>query len=221
MVARAAGFVAELLESDEPLETAVAYAAKVLRAIERPRLAISGGSALSLVKPLREALGDHWAHVCVTFADERCVPFEDEASNRGQAFRSGALDGTADILPLYEDGESPDQACARFNAAFHERMQGGLDFAILGMGGDGHIASLFPGRDWSDGPSHAVRDSPKPPSDRVTLSLPTLASGVALVFALGAKKRPVIERVLRGDPTLPAAGLPLLTIVADRVSPAR
>jgi 6-phosphogluconolactonase len=95
-------------------------------------------------------------------------------------------------------------------------FDGGLDVVLLGLGEDGHSASLFPGRAWPGAAVHAVEDSPKPPPGRITLGLGLLAAApVAVLLALGEAKAPALRRLLRRDPALPASALPRLTVVTD------
>lgn len=184
------------------------------------RLAIPGGSALEVLGAARTQLGAAWSRVLLTWVDERCVPFADGASNRGVAFRSGALDARdppAHLLPLFEDGECPFQALERIEAALDAEFDGALDVVLLGMGEDGHIASLFPGATESaKGRVAFVRESPKPPAERLTLTRSILATARRTVLiATGEPKRAAVERVLSADSALPATGLPGLVIVTD------
>jgi 6-phosphogluconolactonase len=180
------------------------------------RLAISGGSALEVVLRAAPLVGALWRRVALTWVDERCVPLSDPESNRGEAMRRG-LPTPARVVPLLEEGESPQAAIARFTRSQADELGGGLDLVVLGMGPDGHVASLFPGRTGTEnGVVAFVPDSPKPPARRLTLTRGALARARrTLVFATGESKRGAIERVLRGDPALPATGLPGLVVVTD------
>jgi 6-phosphogluconolactonase len=213
-----------VVRSDDPVGAAAELVvAAVARADTRggaPRLAIPGGSALAAVGPAREALGGIWSRVRLTWVDERCVANTDAASNRGSAYRSGAL--RADCAPAHElalflDGEVPAAAVARVEAALDAWFDGGLDVLLLGLGEDGHIASLFPGWMPPDGARAAhVTASPKPPPDRITLTLPLLATArEAILLATGEAKRAALTRLASGDTALPAAHLSGLIIVTE------
>jgi 6-phosphogluconolactonase len=97
-------------------------------------------------------------------------------------------------------------------------FSGEVDVLLLGMGADGHVASLFPEHPALEAPGlvAAVLDSPKPPARRVTLTLRALRSArVAVLLATGEDKRPALERLLQRDARLPAAALDRVTIVTD------
>ena len=187
------------------------------------RLAVAGGSAAAALGAVRRGLGPGvWSRLQLTWVDERCVPFHDPQSNRGAAHRAGLLDAQDPPgleLPLYLDGETPLEACARVARALGGPFRGGLDALLLGMGEDGHIASLFPGRPFDrigHPPVFPVPDSPKPPRRRITLALSLLASAeCAVLVAAGAAKRGALERLAAGDPALPASALRNLVAVSD------
>jgi len=189
------------------------------------RVAIAGGSAVRAFRAAREALPiDVWARAKLTWVDERCVPFASVDSNRGEAHRAGALDDAtppALELPLVLDGETTAQALARVDAVLRSAFDGKLDVTLLGMGPDGHIASLFP-RDepFVDAPHGVlamhVADSPKPPASRLTLTRALLGTAARhVLLAAGESKREALERLILEDPSLPAVGLDGLVIVTD------
>jgi 6-phosphogluconolactonase len=203
--------MADVLRSTTPVLAAAGLLREALEAMARPRLAVSGGSAAAVLGLVR-----------LTWVDERRVPFADPDSNRGEAYRLGHLDpgDPPDLeLPLYLDDETPGEACARVEAALDRHFDGGLDVLLLGLGEDGHSASLFPGRHWPLERVHAVDASPKPPPGRMTLGLGLLAATPqAILVAAGAAKAPALRRLLQGDPALPAAGLRGLTVVTDLIA---
>lgn len=195
-------------------------AADVARRGGRVRLGIPGGSALAAAVAARPALGDAlWARVALAFVDERRVDAADPASNFGAAQRAGLFDHgePAAVLRLVLDGEPVADALARVQAAFAADFGGALDVVLLGLGPDGHVASLFPGAPWPTGVAGFVPDAPKPPPERLTLSRAALATARATVIvAGGADKRRALARLRAGDPALPAVGLPGLVVVTDR-----
>jgi len=229
----------ELVVARDPFAVAGARLAEWLHAIADEdgrragamiRLAIPGGSALAAVGHALPALRSLAARIALTWVDERCVPVADAESNRGEALRrglygapGGPAPAPARVLPLFEDGESPSSACARVERCYAQDFAGGLDVAVLGLGADGHVASLFPERAAQapspDGTTPAVAfvpDAPKAPPRRVTLTRAALASARrVLLVAAGEEKRGALERLLAGDPRLPATGLPGLVVVTD------
>lgn len=213
-----------LVRAGDPADSAGALLADAVRAVDRARgatrLAIPGGSALAALGAAQGRLGDAWGRVLLTWVDERCVPLVHKQSNRGGAYRAGFLGAQrapARELPLFLDGERGEAAAARVESALTEIFDGALDVLLLGMGEDGHVASLFPG--WPAPPGARVAfvaSSPKPPPQRVTLTRPMLVTArCAILVAAGEAKRAALRRLLGGDPTLPAQGLPGLTVVTD------
>jgi len=217
----------QTVRAGDPVAMAGELLAGALRAAmyesELVRLAIPGGSALAALAPARDGLGREFGRVQLTWVDERCVPEADADSNRGAARRAGLLgddDGPAPrhVVPLYLDGESPRDAALRAGDELAALFSSALDVTLLGMGEDGHVASLFPGcfeRGAAGCVAH-VPDSPKPPPRRMTLTWPMLASArTTILLAHGEAKRPALERVLAGDRGLPAVGLQGLVVVTD------
>lgn len=182
------------------------------------RVALSGGSALRAWPLAAEALGDALPRLRLTWVDERCVPADDPESNRGSTYRASTARPGAE-LPLWVDGDSQASAATRVRETL-AAWGGALDVTLLGMGGDGHIASLFPGHSWDgEGDGDVVLpivDSPKPPVQRMTLTRRTLATAkVSILVALGEGKRAALDSLVRANPELPATGLPGLNIFTD------
>jgi 6-phosphogluconolactonase len=216
--------------SDEPLvtrcddpEAVAARVAEVMAAaIDGARtirgaahVALSGGSISRAYELAGPQLPD-WRDVHLWYGDERCVPLDDEESNHRLATTSlDAPDATWHPVPTH-------LGCDEAAAAYGEEIADvTLDVAVNGMGPDGHTASLFPGfaQVHAEGVCVAVHGAPKPPPDRVTLTLPKLnASHRILLVVTGAAKAPLLARVIAGpDPEVPASLLDRerLEIVAD------
>jgi 6-phosphogluconolactonase len=148
-----------------------------------------------------------WASVFVTWSDERQVPLDDPASNYAMA-RAALLDHvpipSERIIPLVGD---PTPALRRIPG--DQRGWPRLDVIHLGLGEDGHTASLFPGSDALSEERalvRAIHDAPKPPPERLTLTLPVLNAARAVLFMVqGASKREALAGVLRRDQALPAS----------------
>jgi 6-phosphogluconolactonase len=180
-------------------------------------VATGGRSPGPVFDQLLQAPGIDWARVVVTLSDERCVGEDDPASNAA-AVRARLLTGEgakAHFLPLWP---RPDPAALEALLPF--------DAAMLGMGEDGHIASLIPGDPGlaaamdPDAPALTVSVPAglgKPPLARISLTFSALlrARAVFLLVA-GAAKREIITRAEAGA-DLPAAALIAQTRVPVRV----
>lgn len=186
------------------------------------RFAVAGGSAASVLGELRPRLGARrWHDLRLTWVDERCVPFADHESNRGTAYAKGWLTPACPArleIPLVLDGEAPADSVARVEEQIARELGGELDVTLLGMGEDGHIASLFPGQVWGAAGRTAlhVPNAPKPPPDRISLTRSILATAKHhILVAIGEGKRTALQKLLAHDIALPASGLVGLTIVTD------
>ncbi len=183
-------------------------------------LAVSGGSTprrlyqLLTQPPYRQAID--WSRVHIFFADERYVPHDDPDST-ARLIAETLLAGNPAIAPeqvhaMPTEGEPEASAAdyARTLAAFFDGQPPAFDLILLGMGPDGHTASLFPGRPDSDLSVAVVQDSPKPPPTRLTLTLPTIRAAREILFLVtGADKAATLEQIFHSDPddnqALPAA----------------
>ena len=181
----------------------------------RAHIALCGGSAVKALDLLGPMLPE-WRDVHLWYGDERCVPLDDPESNhRLVTEHLAAPDAT--WHPVRTD-LAPEAAAAAYAEEFDGTT---LDVAYNGMGPDGHTASLFPGFEQvqAGGICLPVHNAPKPPPDRVTLTLPVLNAAHRIVlFVTGADKAPMLARVLAGpDPEVPASLLDhdRLEVIAD------
>ncbi|MEV6426897.1 6-phosphogluconolactonase [Nocardia sp. NPDC051463] len=180
-----------------------------------------GGTGIALLELVRKSPGAiDWSKLDVFWGDERFVPGGDQERNDLQA-RQALLDHVpvdpARVHPVAtSDGEYPDpvEAAAEYSAAVHAHLteHGAFDLHLLGMGGEGHVNSLFPDTDAVREPHElvvAVTNSPKPPPVRVTLTLPAVrhTRHVVLVVGGAAKAEAVAAALAGADPVdIPSAG---------------
>jgi len=183
-------------------------------------LVLAGGETpRGLYHRLSEARAD-WPRWHIYFSDERCLPAADPARNShlaGAAWLDQVPIPAAQIhvIPA-ELGAAP--AAAAYGATLSE--VGDFDLVLLGLGEDGHTASLFPGHDWGAVPGApdtlAVYDSPKPPPERVSLSAARLGRARQVLFLIGGDgKRDALAawragRDLPARSIAPAAGVDVL-----------
>lgn len=165
-------------------------------------IALSGGSTPA---PLYELLGrtESLAQYPIVWVvvDERYVPFDDPQSNAGMITRTLFANGMPPahtFLPFRTDLGDPHRSADRFEEEYRELGLGTLDLILLGVGDDGHTASLFPGTE-----ALQVEDRiaaavfvPKLDMWRLTLTRPTIrAAALRLVLAPGASKRAILQEV--------------------------
>jgi 6-phosphogluconolactonase len=216
---------------------AVHAASEIARLLEEARerrgtahVALSGGGTPARTYELLAQTLEDWEGVEVWFADERCVPPEHEQSNYRLAAETLLRPaGIAEQRVHRMLGElGPREGARRYAEQLRARGEAvRLDVAVLGIGPEGHIASLFPGASTLEAGEQelcvGVSDSPKPPPERITLTLPALAATRhCLVIATGAEKAGAISAML-GEPSerVPASLLArerLQVIVDDEAS---
>ncbi|CAM3708996.1 6-phosphogluconolactonase [Corallococcus sp. ZKHCc1 1396] len=180
---------------------------KALATKQRVSLALSGGGT---PRPAYRALAEHtlpWERVDVYFVDERFVPPDDKDSNY-KLVKESLLTPLklSDRQVFRMQGEREDRAAAA--ADYAKTLPDRLDVVLIGVGEDGHTASLFPGHPALEEKSARVLavKGPKPPPWRMTLTVPVLlGAGAVLGLVAGEGKRDAMRRVLQGDRQLPAA----------------
>lgn len=177
------------------------------------RLSLSGGET---PRAIYAALPSDlpWEKVWITFGDERCVP-PDHADSNYKMAREALFDRVPAAHVFRIRGEvSQEQAAGEYEqllateAARTGEARYVHDLILLGMGEDGHTASLFPGMETLQ---ETVRNvvpafGPKPPPQRVTMTLPLLNAARKVWFiAKGVGKAGVLKQVLNGEPAFPSA----------------
>lgn len=185
-------------------------------------LVLSGGSTpgglyeLLAESPCRERID--WSKVHLFWGDERYLPLDDEESCYRLANDTliSKVSIPAEQVHAFEtDLADPQTAADRYTQTLRDYFgadQARFDLVLLGMGPDGHTASLFPGHASlnADEATWVVveRDSPKPPPLRLSLTLPLLNQARTIVFLVtGDDKAERLQEVLQSDeaPTLPSA----------------
>ena len=177
------------------------------------RISLCGGST---PEPVYEALAEaklDWSNIEITFGDERCVPPDHEDSN----FRMASC-SLLDKVPLNKDnilrirGElDPADAASEYEGSLRERSGGEIythDLILLGMGEDGHTASLFPGTSALNDNEHWVVSNhvPQKGETRITFTYPIINAAQKILFLVrGEEKRKVVDCVLSGKSDLPAS----------------
>ena len=186
----------------------VAQRFAALVAAEAPRsVALSGGGTARRCYELLVTAAVNWATVDVLFGDERWVPIDDPDSNEGMA-RLAFLDqvSTHAIHSFRRAGATPEAAADAYEMLLHDSAP--IDLVHLGLGPDGHTASLFPGSPALDEAEHlaVATGDDLHPHRRLTLTFPGIARSRLVVFTLaGAEKREAFSRVRAGDHSAPAA----------------
>jgi 6-phosphogluconolactonase len=163
-------------------------------------LVLAGGTTPRRCYELLAHLDVAWGRVSVLFGDERCVHADHPESNYRMA-REALLDHVAPATVYRIPAElGPDEAAGLY--AHVVAAVAPLDIVLLGVGEDGHTASLFPGHPAlnASGLAVGIRDSPKPPPQRVTLTLPALrAARRVIILATGAGKADAVARAKRHE----------------------
>ncbi len=194
------------------MELTVSLSQKVVASAGRAAIALSGGStpkqlyALLGSAPGRDAVP--WPHMHFFWADERCVPKDHPESNFKLAYDSFLSDMPLPAENIHRiKGElGPSRAARLYEDDMRNFFNGvdipAFDIILLGVGQDGHTASLFPG-------SSALRETTRlalpvylkrPKRDRVTLSLPVLNHAASVLFlAPGSAKAEAVSAILEGD----------------------
>jgi len=197
-------------------------------------IALAGGSVARLVhRAIAAESGGYeidWSRITFWFGDERFVARDSLERNARQA-REDLLDRVQATwvheVPAADDVPTVSDAAEIYSALLRGEGSGEFDLVMLGMGPDGHVASLFPGSPQLQDHDHiatAVTDSPKPPARRVTLTFDALNRARAVWFLVtGAEKAEAVQRAWAFEGTVeetPARGIvgPSVTWFVDEAA---
>jgi 6-phosphogluconolactonase len=175
-------------------------------------VALSGGTTpIPVYEALAKLKRFPWKDVDVFYTDERCVPERHPDSNHGMASRT--------LLSKVKAWPHPIRGCSEVHYESQLRAHFGgsgvpsFDLMFLGLGEDGHTASLFPGDKALKVTKKLCAKVERPDHWRVTLTLPVLSAAKLAIFLVsGESKRSALQKLVAGDESVPAA-----RVAAERV----
>ena len=153
-------------------------------------IVLAGGTTPKVIYKLLAEAGSDWQHWHIYLGDERCLPVDDAERNSVMA-TSCLLDHVS--IPQAQVHFMPTELGSEAAAESYRKTLEGVssfDMVLLGMGEDGHTASLFPDHihDLTD-TVHAVSNSPKPPSDRVSISAAALSNNTSVLLLITGQSK--------------------------------
>jgi 6-phosphogluconolactonase len=200
---------------EELVDTAVAGISDIAERTIKEKgvfhLSLAGGSTPAVIYQRLVTLDTDWSKWHIWFGDERCLPIGDPDRNDSMAKKSW-LDHVpvpASNMHSIPAERGAEQAATDYSAELDKA--GEFDLVLLGLGEDGHTASLFPGHDWEKGQESVaaipVYDAPKPPPDRVSMSAVRLSNARYVWFIVtGESKVDAMQRWRKGE-SIPAASI--------------
>jgi 6-phosphogluconolactonase len=193
----------ELVIVEDEQEVAAVVGERLARAArEGGSVVLTGGKTPEQAYKEAAKRASDWSKVDLWWGDERCVPPDDDESNYGMAKRAllDRLEGAPRSVHRIKGELGKEEAAAQYERELDDTQ---LDLLLLGLGPDGHVASLFP-----NAPTLRQRKKVLPAEsglepflDRVTLSLPALRGAREIVFLLaGESKADAAARAFAGEP---------------------
>lgn len=180
----------------------------------RFKLVLAGGTTPEKVYRLLAKSKSDWRNWWIYHGDERCLPADHPDRNSVMAAKA-----FLDLVPIPQNQRfdipaelGPQQGALTYQRSVADALP--FDLVILGMGEDGHTASLFPGHAHDPNElTHAVFNSPKPPPERVSVSAKALSNaGQILILVTGANKKDAVKQWCSD------ADLPILSISNDNIT---
>ncbi len=178
------------------------------------KLVLAGGTTPEKVYRLLAKSDADWQNWWIYHGDERCLPVNDKDRNSvmvSQALLDNVAIPTDQVFDIPAE-LGPDHGALAYRQTIANALP--FDLVLLGMGEDGHTASLFPGHNHDDPDelTHAVYNSPKPPPERVSLSAKALGNSGQVIFLItGANKQEAVKLWRSGH------DLPVASIFSERI----
>lgn len=179
-------------------------------AVAGAHLALTGGSTPRTAYETLAAMDVDWPQVSLWWGDERCVPPEDELSNYGLAKDTllDALEVQPNAVHRMRGELGRDAGAEEYDRELGELAR--FDLVLLGLGPDGHVASLYPDQPTLDESERRVIGAEahlQPFVDRITLTLPMLRAAHAILFCVaGEDKAEAAARAFAGEPSRSTPG---------------
>ncbi len=160
------------------------------------RLVLAGGSTPMDTYRRLAVSAQQWKHWSLYYGDERCVPTDHPERNSHNVMTTGLATRVGRHHPIPTELGAR-QAANEYRARVEKAQP--FDMVLLGMGEDGHTASLFPGQDWPKESVFAVEHAPKPPPERVTLGVAALQNCRSmLILVTGMNKAEAVQKWREG-----------------------
>lgn len=177
-------------------------AREAIRERGRFRLVLSGGSTPMDMYRRLAVSAQKWKRWSLYYGDERCVPVDHPDRNSRAVAATGLAARVGKHYPIPTE-LGAEQAAIEYRARIDKAQP--FDMVLLGMGEDGHTASLFPGHQWPRASVFAVPDSPKPPGERVTLGIKALQNCRSMLVLVTGMNKAEAVRQWRAGADLPVA----------------
>ena len=172
------------------------------------KIVLAGGTTPEKIYGLLAGKNCDWQHWQLYLGDERCLPVDDPERNSMMVQRTLLANPKVTIPESQRHFIPAELGAKRAALAYHSIVEGALpfDLVMLGMGEDGHTASLFPDIEYPKNEAvHAVFNSPKPPLERVSLSANVLSQNtLLLIIVTGESKQDAVLKWQQGE-DLPVA----------------